>query len=230
MRGLFVTGTDTDVGKTFVTALIARKLRHDGVRVGVCKPACSGAELLDGQPVWQDVEQLATAAAVEDHNLICRQKFLAPLAPPVAANQVGKTVDEGVCQQTVSDWDGRCDLLLVEGVGGLLCPLTENSDIADFAAWTGFPLIVVARLGLGTINHTLMTLECAAQRGLRVAGVLLSDGDRLSETPAGRTNADELESRIEVPLLGIVPFEADSVRLRDGITPARIAWNELADG
>lgn len=230
MRGLFVTGTDTDVGKTFVTSLIARELRHDGVQVGVCKPACSGAELLDGQPVWQDVEQLAAAAAVEDRDLICRQRFLAPLAPPVAAAQAGEAVDEQLCRQTVTDWEGRCDLLLVEGIGGLLCPLTEDSNIADFAAWTGFPLIVVARLGLGTINHTLMTLECAAQRGLRVAGVILSDGDRLSETPAGRTNADELGSRIKAPLLGIVPFGADSVRLRDGIAPARIAWNELADG
>ena len=230
MRGLFVTGTDTDVGKTFVTALIARELRHDGVLVGVCKPACSGAELIDDQPFWQDVEQLAAAAAVEDRDRICRQRFLAPLAPPVAASQSGAAVDEELCRQTVTDWNGRCELLLVEGVGGLLCPLTESSNIADFAAWTGFPVIIVARLGLGTINHTLMTLECAVRRGLRVAGVILSDGDQLSQTPAGRTNADELESRIDVPLLGIVPFGADSVRLRDGITPARIAWNQLANG
>ncbi len=230
MRGLFITGTDTDVGKTFVTSLIARELRRDGVCVGVCKPACSGAELVDGQPVWNDIEQLSAAAGVEDRNLICRQRFLAPLAPPVAAAQAGETVDEQLCRQTVSDWKGRCDLLLVEGVGGLLCPLTATNSIAEFAAWAGFPLIVVARLGLGTINHTLLTLECAAQRGLHVAGVVLSDGDRLAETPAGQTNADELASRINVPLLGMVPFGADSVRLRDGITPARIAWSELADG
>ena len=228
MRGLFITGTDTDVGKTFVTGLVARELRQNGLRVGVCKPACSGAELVDGQPVWHDIEQLATAAEVEDHDLICRQRFLAPLAPPVAADQEGESIDEQLCRQTVTDWNGRCDLLLVEGVGGLLCPLTTTSSIADFAGLVGFPLIVVARLGLGTINHTLLTLECAAQRGLRVAGVILSDGDRLANTPAGQTNADELASRINVPLLGIVPFGADSVRLRDGITPARIAWNELA--
>ncbi len=229
MRGLFITGTDTDVGKTYVTAMIARELRSDGVRVGVCKPACSGADLATGQPVWSDIEHLAAAAGVDDRNLICRQRFLWPLAPPVAASREGGTVDEDLCRQTVADWESRCDLLLVEGVGGLLCPLTATSSIADFAAWTGFPLIVVARLGLGTINHTLMTLECAARRDLPVAGVVLSDADQLAETPAGQTNADELVSRINVPLLGITPFGADSIRLRDGITPARIAWTELAE-
>ncbi|MBI1312347.1 dethiobiotin synthase [bacterium] len=230
MRGLLITGTDTDVGKTYVTALIARELRGEGVRVGICKPACSGAEMINGAPVWSDIEQLADSAGVDNRELICRQRFLAPLAPPVAAAQEGSSVDDDRCRQTVLDWEGHSDLLLVEGVGGLLCPLTATSSIADFAAWTGFPLIVVARLGLGTINQTLMTLECAAHRGLRVAGVLLSDGDQLAATPAGQTNAEELAARIDVPLLGIVPFGADSVRLRDGTTPARIAWNQLADG
>lgn len=230
MRGLFITGTDTDVGKTFVTALIARELQSEGVPVGVCKPACSGAEVRDGEPVWGDIEQLAEAAGVADRELVCRQRYLAPLAPPVAAAQEGQSIDGELCRQTVSDWQDRCDILLVEGVGGLLCPLTATSSVADYAAWVAFPLIVVARLGLGTINHTLLTLECAAQRGLRVAGVILSDAEQLAETPAGLTNADQLTVRMSVPLLGIVPFGADSVRLRDGITPARIAWNELADG
>ncbi|MHC4876786.1 MAG: dethiobiotin synthase [Planctomycetota bacterium] len=230
MRGLFITGTDTDVGKTYVTALISHELRNKGVRVGVCKPACSGADMRDGQPVWNDIERLAEAAGIDDRGLICSQRFRAPLAPPVAASQEDRAVDETVCRQTVSRWKERCELLLIEGVGGLLCPLTESSSIADFAQWTGFPLIIVARLGLGTINHTLLTLEYAAQQGLPVAGVILSDGDQLAQTPAGRTNADQLEARIDVPLLGIVPFGADSIRLRDGISPARIAWNQLADG
>ncbi len=229
MRGLFITGTDTDVGKTYVTALIARELRNNGVRVGACKPACSGAEMHEGQPVWSDIEQLAVAAEIDDREMICSQRFLAPLAPPVAAVEEGGSVDESVCRETVSRWKDRCELLLVEGVGGLLCPLTDTSSIADFAKWTGFPLIIVARLGLGTINHTLLTLESAARHGLTVAGVILSDGDQLAHTPAGLTNVDQLESRIDVPLLGIVPFGADSIRLRDGISPARIAWNQLAD-
>lgn len=230
MRGLFVTGTDTDVGKTFVTALIARELCSADVRIGVCKPACSGAESAEGGPVWNDVEQLAAAAGISDRRRICRQTFLAPLAPPVAAAQENRTVDEAVCRQTVTSWQDDCELLLVEGVGGLLCPLTDRSTVADFAAWTGFPLVIIARLGLGTINHTLLTLECAAHRRLPVAGVILNDAECLAETPAGRTNADEIAARIQVPLLGIVPFQGDSIRLRDGITPARIAWNELADG
>lgn len=234
MRGLFITGTDTDVGKTFVTASIARQLRADGLRPGVFKPACSGAEQDEsGELRWHDVETLAEAAAVSDRSLICPQSFQAPLAPPVAARLEGATVSWQKIFDGVSRWDdvdAAIDLLLIEGVGGLLCPLTEDRSVADFAAALGFPLIVVARLGLGTINHTLMTIEAARSRALIVAGVVLNDGQNLAETPAGRSNFDELSRLTDVPILGVFPFEGETVCLRDRRTSARIKWLELADG
>lgn len=228
MRGLFVTGTDTDVGKTYVSAIILKELLAAGVSVGTTKPACSGA-VRDGDILrWPDLETLASAAGISDIDLICKQRFEAPLAPPVAARLEGKQTDLSVMQQNLLAWESLADVVVVEGVGGLLCPLTEGTSIADFARWVGFPLIIVARLGLGTINHTLMTIEAARHRNLQIAGMILNDAENLAASPAGQTNADELTARTEVPLLGVVPSGARSVCLRDGVTPGRIAWSELA--
>jgi len=234
MRGLLITGTDTDVGKTYVTAAIARQLRATGCRPGVYKPVCSGAELaVTGERVWNDVEVLAGAAGIEDREIICPQCFRAPLAPPVAASQEGTSVSWQRMLDGVTAWQNttgplEIDLLLIEGVGGILCPLTEEHTVADFAVEVAFPVIIVARLGLGTINHTLLTIESAQARGLTIAGVILNDGQGLAETPAGRSNFDQLNQRIDVPLLGIVPSGDDSFRLRDGSTSARIDWQKLA--
>jgi len=234
MRGLFITGTDTDVGKTYVTAAIARQLRAGGWRPGACKPVCSGAEPgHTGEPRWNDVEVLAAAIGIENRSLICSQCFRAPLAPPVAAHQEGTTVSWQRMLDGVTAWQNAVDapdidLLLIEGVGGLLCPLTEQHTVADFAVAVAFPVIIVARLGLGTINHTLLTIESAQARGLTIAGVILNDGQGLAETPAGRSNFDQLNQRIEVPLLGVFPFGDDTIRLRDGRTSARMDWQQLA--
>lgn len=229
MKGLFITGTDTDVGKTFVTCLIARELIDDGHRVGVSKPACSGAEYRDGKPVWSDLEALSQAAGITDIDRICRQRFEAPLAPPVAAEQEGRSVDYSRMVDNVLAWRNDADIVLVEGVGGLLCPLTAHESVAEFARQLGFPLLIVARLGLGTINHTLLTVEAADRHGLTVSGIILNDGDNLAETPAGRSNLEQLQNRTSVPILGIVPFTGHSVCLRDRTTPARINWFELAE-
>jgi dethiobiotin synthetase len=228
VNGLLITGTDTDVGKTFVTALIARELVEQGVRPGVYKPACSGAVESAGALTWSDVESLAEASKIADRLLVCPQRFRAPLAPPVAARLEGRSVDEGLLLNGLREWESRSDYVLVEGVGGLLCPLSESLSVADFAAAVGFPLIIVARLGLGTLNHSLLTLEAARHRGLSVAGIVLSDGDRLAETPAGQTNAAELARRTSVPILGIVRFGAESlVDCKSGL-PVLIDWQGLA--
>ncbi|MGZ0173484.1 MAG: dethiobiotin synthase [Planctomycetales bacterium] len=227
-RGIFVTGTDTDVGKTYVSSIILRELIAVGVSVGVTKPACSGA-VRDGDMLrWPDIETLALAAGISDTDLICNQRFEAPLAPPVAARQEGTTPDIAAMQQSLLDWSSRVEVVVVEGVGGLLCPLTDEASIADFAQWVGFPLIIVARLGLGTINHTLLTIEAARRRDLTIAGVILNDAEGLADTPAGQTNFDELANRTDVPVLGIVAHGSQSISLRDGETPARIDWSSLA--
>jgi dethiobiotin synthetase len=205
-KGLFITATDTGVGKTYLTCLIARSLRAAGVRVGAYKPVCSGAEYADdGSVSWADVRALTDAIGGEyDAERVCPLRLRAPLAPPVAARMEGLWLDLAAMQAGAAWWQGRVDVLLVEGVGGLLCPLTEDQTIADLAVVLGYPLLVVARAGLGTINHTLLTVEAARNRGLRVAGVILNEAEPLAETLGTDQNAVEIARRANVPVLGSV--------------------------
>lgn len=175
-KGLFVTGTDTNVGKTLVTAALAaytsRKLGVTSNPQQIWKPVQSGARLGDPDA---DSYRLAYGSGLpqteaETVTITLRE----PLAPWVAAEREGTTIDWSVLVN-----EGRRRLaqggpLLVEGAGGLLVPLTEEHTVADLAAEMGLPLLIVARAKLGTVNHTLMTVECARSRGLDIAGVILN--------------------------------------------------------
>ncbi len=223
-HGLFITGTDTAVGKTFVTTRIARELQAAGVRVGIYKPACSGAETDEsGRPMWEDVDAHFHALNGEfPRERICPQCFHAPLAPPVAAAAEGRIVDADRLQAGVDWWRGRVDVLLVEGAGGLLCPLTESTSIADLAVELGFPLLIVARLGLGTINHTLLTVEVARSRGLSMTGIVLNDYPPQANDPATQTNPEEIAKRSGVPFLGVI--RAGMLESELGLA---VDWNAL---
>ena len=224
--GLFITGTDTGVGKTYITALIARELRAAGVAVGVFKPACSGAEIdAVGELFWPDLAALSDAAQIADLDRICPYRLRAPLAPPVAARAEGVTLDIENMLAGFRHWQAEGERrVLVEGVGGLLCPLTETHSIADFAALTELPLLIVARLGLGTINHTLLTIEVAQHRGLSIAGVVLNDAQNEADSLAARTNVAELRRCSSVPILGVVRHHESSLCLSLDPDAARIAW------
>jgi dethiobiotin synthetase len=204
VRGLFVTGTDTGVGKTVVTAAIALALKARGLDVGVVKPVETG----DG-----DGDTLRRLAELEETpEQIAPFSFSAPLAPLVAARLEGLELDLDAVASAVRRGDH--ELTLVEGVGGLLCPMGPDWTIADLAASLALPLLVVARAGLGTVNHTLLTVEEARRRGLEVAGVVMNG--RVDESTA--TNAELIESFGAVPVLAQVPWldgEITSDRLRD---------------
>jgi dethiobiotin synthetase len=210
LRGLFITGTDTGVGKTVVTAAIARALRARGVRVGVSKPVATGAVRQGGRLVSEDTQHLAEAAGVEDHlERITPFLFAEPAAPPVAAAQAGVTLTLAELAGAVGWWVGRADVVLIEGVGGLLCPLTERETVADLAGALRLPVILVARTALGTLNHTLLTLEVAYSRRLVVAGVVLNEAEPPQGTLAERTNPGELQRRVAVPVLAVVRHRTD---------------------
>jgi dethiobiotin synthetase len=208
--GLFITGTDTGVGKTFVTTMIAERLRSEGVTVGAYKPACSGAIVGGaGQRLWEDVEALYEATGERfDRQRISPQRFSAPLAPPVAAGLEGRIVDAGLLRTGAYWWEDQCEFLLIEGVGGWLCPLTDSETVSDLAVDLGAPLLIVARASLGTINHTLLTVEVARTRKVPIAGIVLSEtveSPRPSETWA---NVIEIEKRCDAPVLGVVPHRS----------------------
>ena len=229
MRGIFITGTDTDVGKTFVTAAISRQLREEGTRVGVYKPACSGAEAdEDGNRRWADVETHFLALGGDfERKRICPQCFEAPAAPPVAARLESRMIDGELLTSGHDWWRDHVDLLLVEGVGGWLCPLTESSSVADFAEECGWPIIIVASRVLGTLNHTLLTIESIRRRNLTIAGIILNQNLPPSDSIAERTNPEELAKLTDLPILSLVDFET-SKSLRHVDSQATIDWREIA--
>lgn len=214
-RGLFITGTDTNVGKTFVAAAIARQLTRQGVRVGVYKPAASGCTRdATGALVSDDAVRLWEAAGrPAPLERVCPQVFAAPLAPHLAALAEGKRLDTARLRSELAFWHGRCDLVLVEGAGGLMSPLGEDEYNADLAADLAYPLLVVAPNELGVISQTLCTLITAATwpSSLTVAGVVLNRrrATRLEDDPSLATNRQELARRCVPPVLAELGFEQD---------------------
>lgn len=179
--GLFVIGTDTEVGKTFIACRLIEQLVELGMRVGVYKPVASGSE--DSQA--SDGELLRAAAAQNcDLAYVCPQQFSAPVAPPIAAALEGREVDEALLVTGANWWLGRCELLVVEGAGGGLSPISAQQTVLDLAVQFGFPLLLVVADRLGAVNHTLLTLEAAQKRGLRVEAIVLN---RLPDTDSKGT-------------------------------------------
>jgi dethiobiotin synthetase len=205
IRGLFITATDTGAGKTFVTCGIARIWRCEQRHFRVCKPVATGAE---GR--WsEDTRLLAEAAVDTDLEAVTPFTFAAPAAPPIAARLAGTAVklEDLIAAVHRRAADGK--IVLVEGVGGLLCPLTEHETVADLVRELDLPLIVVTRRSLGTLNHTLLTVEAARHRGLRLAGVVVTATTPIQGV-AEETNVEELRQRLDVPLLAVMPHQPDS--------------------
>lgn len=196
--GYFVTATDTAVGKTVVTAGLAAALRARGRDVAVFKPVQSGA-------LADDPSGDAALLGAD-----CIYAFAAPLAPLVAARAEGRTIKLEPIVERAEELAREHEFLLVEGAGGLLVPLADGFDMADMAAALDLPLIIVARAGLGTVNHTLLTIEAAQARGLELAGVILngkSDESTADNAALIETAARGASSGVRV--LAQVPWLAD---------------------
>jgi len=205
--GLFVTGTDTGVGKTRVACALAAMLRARGVDVGVMKPIETGV----GFEGPLDALALRAAAAVSDPlDDVCPQRLSLPAAPSVAGEAEGRAIDLAAIEAAFARVGARHGWVLVEGAGGLLAPIARGFDMAELAARLGLPLLVVARARLGTINHTRLTLEAARARGLRVAGVAVSHADA-SFPAADARNLDALRAELGELWLGELPHLAAGV-------------------
>jgi dethiobiotin synthetase len=197
---IFVTGTDTDVGKTVVTAGIVGALRARGLAIGVVKPVQSGAVADDAAG---DAARLKSLAGVgETLEEIAPFALAEPLAPLVAARREGRELELDAVVARVHAIASRYDGILVEGAGGLLVPVGEDWTIADLAAALGYPVLVVARTRLGTVNHTALTVAVARERGLDVVGVVL-DG---ATDESSADNRALIEQFASVPVLGQLPW------------------------
>lgn len=204
MSAIFVTGTDTGCGKTAVACALARSLSAAGKRVRVLKPIETGC--VGGVPA----DALALADAAGDDapvERLCPYRLAIPAAPEVAARAENIAIALAPIEAALARARGDADLVIVEGAGGLLVPISPGLDMAGLASHLRLPILVVARAALGTINHTLLTLEAARARGLRVLGVVVSHACA-GLSRADRQNLDLLLERLPVPLLGELPFGA----------------------
>jgi dethiobiotin synthetase len=173
MRGLFVTGTDTGAGKTVVAGAILAALRARGELVAAYKPVVTGLDE-PAEPGWPRDHELLAAAAGASAEAVSPHAFGPPVSPHLAAELAGVVLDFDAMVIAARAAAAGASVLVAEGVGGLLVPLTAERSVRDLAVALGFPLIVAARPGLGTIGHTLLTLESARAAGLTVAGVVMT--------------------------------------------------------
>jgi len=209
MPGWFVTGTDTGVGKTVIAAALAMLVRQQGKRVGVFKPVATGCRR---DPrlglVCGDAELLAHCGDADvDLATINPVRYAGDLAPMVAAERVKRPINWSAIDRSWERISSGADWVVVEGAGGLLVPIERKFNMADLARKFDLPLVIVVRAELGTINHTLLTIEAARSRDLQIAAVVMNNYRPGSATLAEETNPEVIArlAKMKIPL--IVPFD-----------------------
>lgn len=211
-KALFVSGTDTDVGKTVVTAALSLFLKQRGYRVGVIKPFQTGTELntpLDMEYVYKVIDQ--------DYDLeeVCPSRLIKPMAPYSASRFENKEIDtEGILEKT-NRFISKNDITIIEGAGGLYVPVKENYIIADFIVELGFPMLLVSRPDLGTINHTMLSIEYAEKRNIDLFGIFIN---KIPDPPGyiALDNIKLFKSLYNLNLVGILP-ELEGIDLCRGL-------------
>ena len=204
MNGIFVTGTDTDCGKTVVACGLAGALRAAGLRVGVMKPVAAGAEQTpDGLRNPDALDLIAASGCDLPYEIINPLIYVPPIAPHLAAAQAGTIIRFAPLLDAYARIRAASDVVVVEGAGGWRVPLGPDGDIADLAAALGLPVLLVVGLRLGCLNHALLTAESIARSGCRLAGWV---GNLLDPRMAAREeNVATLRERLPAPCFGIVP-------------------------
>ena len=206
MKAIFITGTDTGVGKTAISASLAAffSLKKE-LNVGVMKPFESGLARTGRDESASDARLLKEASGTSDTlEEINPYKFETPLAPEAAAKQENVVIDIDKVSKTFQKLRERHNVLVIEGAGGVLVPIGEGFFFCDLMKTWGIPVIIVSRLGLGTINHTLLTNAFLQSMGISVLGVILNDIDGVGDI-AAKTNPEMLQQYLNVPILGIFP-------------------------
>ena len=209
-KGIFITGTDTGVGKTYVARGIARTLTGGGIDVGVMKPAETGCRRRFGHLIPSDASSLMKATGVRDSlDLVNPYRFSKPLAPSVAAELAGKYVDPARIISSFLRISKRHDFTIVEVAGGIMVPLSVDYLYLDLAKSLRLPVLIVSRPGLGTINHTLLTISALKKRRLQIAGVVMNYAKDWKKGLAEKTSMSVIEKISGVRLLGIVRYGSD---------------------
>lgn len=209
-KGIFITGTDTGVGKTYITIGLLRALQNMGFNVCPMKPVETGCGTFNGRLVPEDALKLVCAVeADEPLKLINPYRFKQPLSPAVAAELEGAVIRKQDIISAYKQLSKKYDITIVEGAGGIMVPVYRKYLFLDLIKDLNLPVIIVARSVLGTINHTLLTIEAARSKGLRILGVIINHSSKIKDDLSVRTNPDVIEKLGGMPLLGIVPYMKD---------------------
>ena len=208
--GIFITGTDTGVGKTVVAAGLVLALKARGLNVGYMKPVETGCPVLDGEVVPMDVRFLREVTGIRDElDLVCPYRLKQPAAPSIAARMEDTHIELGYIVDQYFQLSLIHEIVVVEGVGGLMVPLNNSDLISDLVLQMGLELVIVSRPGLGSINHTLLTCNIAKMMGIPLSGTIINGFGKDAIGLSERTNPDEIEHFSNMPVLGILPWLRD---------------------
>ena len=225
-QGIFITGTGTEIGKTVIAGGLAAALKQTGTDVGVMKPISTGDTA--------DAAFLKHAAQVEDALSLINPIYLRhPLAPAVAARIEDTEIDLSRVETAFAELQQRYDFLIVEGVGGIAVPIQDDFLVAQLIQRLALPILIVATTGLGTLNHTLLTVTFAQQFNIHIAGIVLNGLRSENAGLAEATNPVEIEKLTGIPVIGVVPYEKQldtpypDLTFLAEFTNQHIAWRKL---
>lgn len=212
-KGIFITGTDTGVGKTYVAAGLIRALKEKGLSVCPFKPVETGCKVRRGSLIPADTVRLVKASGIDEKvDLINPYKMRSPVAPSVASETEKVAIDKRRIVSSYVRLRGKYDFMVAEGAGGIMVPVRGGYLVRDLIRDLNVPLVIVARPGLGTINHTLLTVASAVDRELDVLGVVINYAVKSRRGQSEKTNPQVIEKLGGAPLLGTVPYSQDASR------------------
>ncbi len=229
LRSVFITGTDTGVGKTVISGGLAGAWKEKGHDVGVMKPVATGGIMINGEITSPDLLFMQAALGScqkdekKDEKELCMPYCLkTPAAPAIAAQVEGVEIVPENIHQAYKALARQHELMIVEGIGGLLVPINWDYLVADLVIDLQLPLLIVCSSRLGTINHTLLTIECARRRGIEVLGIVINmPSDSQCQTVAEQTVSEVLKKITDIPVLGIIPWsksiDVESVRIGNAV-------------
>ena len=225
-QGIFVTGTGTEIGKTVIAGGLAASLKESGIHVGVMKPISTG-DIADAQ-------YLKHVAQVDDELSVINPIYLQhPLAPSVAARIENREIDLSDIDAAFAKLQEKYDFVIVEGVGGIAVPIRDDFLVVHLIDRLQLPILIVAQVGLGTLNHTFLTVAFARQFNLQIVGIVLNGLDSETAGITEATNPVEIEKLTGVPVIGIVPYEKRLDTTHPDVTflaefmNQHIAWRKL---
>ena len=208
-KAYFITGTDTDIGKTYIATALIEYFVSLGSKTIAMKPISAGCEVINGQLKNEDALQLLAASNIEvAYNLVNPYAYAPAIAPHIAANLAGETISIANIQAAFAQLTVLADVVIVEGAGGFLVPINDSETIADLSLALNIPVILVVGMRLGCINHALLTVQSIENKGLKIAGWIANEID--SAMPYLQENIASLVRRINAPYLGFVAWQKDA--------------------